>query len=247
MQGININSNEARAYLEGKKFSSGLFIFLKPFDDNFISRDEYLCKISQGKDVIHFGFVDHLPIITEKLKSDMWLHKKLIDTSNSCYGIDINKEGIEYLQNNLNIKNTFCIDIVKNDIPLEIKTKHFDYLLLPDVIEHTGNPVDFLRSIHLKFKTFVDNIIITTPNVFRFRNFKELIRGREFINTDHNFWFSPYTISKNISEAGFLIDRLNYTQQSFPHRNNIRNLLKNLFLAKYPWFKDNLIIEARFK
>ncbi len=244
---INLLGDQAKSYLEGKELNSGISIDLKPHDVISVSRDNYLCKICYFKDIIHFGFVDHISIIDEKIKSDTWLHKKLIYASNCCFGIDINKAGINYLKNILNIENMFCLDIEKDQIPLEIKARHFDYLLLPDVIEHIGNPVNFLRNIHIKFKNNIDKIILTTPNVFKSRNFKEILKGREFINSDHRIWFSPYTISKILADAGFTIDELNFIQETFPEKKNIRFLLKKTLLKRYPWFKADLIIEAKFK
>lgn len=243
---INILADQIKAYLDGKELNSGMSIDLKPQDEIIITRNEYLCKISQGKDIIHFGFADHISIINEKIESDIWLHKKLIEVSNCCFGIDINKAGIDYLKDILNIENMFCLDIEKNEIPLEIKARHFDYLLLPDVIEHIGNPVNFLKNIHMKFKNNVDKIIVTTPNVFKLRNFKEILKGREFINSDHRIWFSAYTMAKILTDSEFEVKTLNYTQQTFKQKKSIRNLLKNYIMHRFPWFKDDLIIEALF-
>ncbi|MCK5538428.1 MAG: hypothetical protein KAI79_16495, partial [Bacteroidales bacterium] len=184
-----------KSYLSGSKFSNGGIISLDSQKSNILYRDDYLLKITENKNILHLGFLDHLPLIDEKIKKGSWLHKKLMDNSDICYGIDINKEGIEYIQNKYNYDHLYAMNIITDVIPEEILNTKFDYLLIPDVIEHIGNPVEFLQSIKERFEDNVNKVILTTPNGFRLNNFLNSFKNIEVINTDHRFWFTPFTLS----------------------------------------------------
>jgi len=233
-------NNEELEYLRGIKFSNGAKFKLTSKSD-FLNRDDYLIHLSKDKTIMHLGFVDHIPLIDEKIKKGNWLHKKLIDASKICFGVDINKEGVDYIQKKYNYPNLYAIDIISDNLPDEIKNERFDYLLIPDVIEHIGNPVAFLQAIREKL-TNVDKVILTTPNALCLNNFKFSLKNVECINTDHRFWFTPYTLSKIVTDAGYEIEKIGFYEHSVLGR---RQILRKLFLSKYFTFRDTLIIELK--
>jgi hypothetical protein len=235
---------KTKHYLTGVEFSNGACFNLDTEKPKELYRDDYLVNISKGKKVIHFGFVDHLPLIEEKIANGSWLHKKLTDVSAMCYGIDLEKEGIEYIESLYKYKNLFAMNVLSDDVPEEIMQIEFDYILLPDVIEHIGNPVEFLEALRSKFGANAESIIITTPNAFRLINFVNLFRHKECINTDHRFWFTPYTISKVVTDAGYRITSLNLFEHSRLPR---KQFLRRLVISIYKVFKDTLVVNASFK
>lgn len=234
-------NNEELEYLRGIKFSNGAKFELTNKSD-FLNRDDYLLHLSKNKNIMHLGFVDHIPLINEKIKKGNWLHKKLMDTAKICFGVDINKEGIDYIQEKYNYPNLYAIDIISDSLPAEIKNEKIDYLLIPDVIEHIGNPVAFLQAIREKL-TNVDKVILTTPNALRLNNFQFSLKNIECINTDHRFWFTPYTLSKIAIDAGYEIEKIGFYEHGVLGK---RQILRKLFLSKYFTFKDTLIIELKF-
>jgi len=236
--------NLTKSYLQGEKFHNGAVISLSNEISKGFYRDNYLLEISQGKNILHLGFVDHLPLIDEKIKKGNWLHQKLMDVSNVCYGVDINEEGIKYLQDNYKYDKLYALDITSDTIPQDILNTKFDYILIPDVIEHIGNPVEFLTSIRERFQRNTEKIIITTPNAFRWNNFINTFKKVEMINTDHRFWFTPFTLSKIVTDSGYKIHNLGY----FEHRKLLRRqIFKKTILKRYTSFRDTLIIEVDVK
>lgn len=233
-----------KSYLSGSKFSNGGIISLDSQKSNILYRDDYLLKITENKNILHLGFLDHLPLIDEKIKKGNWLHKKLMDNSDICYGIDINKEGIEYIQNKYNYDNLYAMNIITDVIPEEVLNTKFDYLLIPDVIEHIGNPVEFLQSIKERFEDNVDKVILTTPNGFRLNNFLNSFKNIEVINTDHRFWFTPFTLSKIVTDAGYVINNIGYFEHGKLSR---RQIFRKFILSRYSAFRDTLIIEVNLK
>ena len=239
-----IYDNLTKEYLNGDQFNNGAIINLKTKHDDILLRDEYLLKIAKGKNILHLGFVDHLPLIDKKIKKGNWLHKKLMDVSNICYGVDINKEGIQYITNKYNYENLYAMNIITDVIPEEILNTKFDYILIPDVIEHIGNPVEFLQAIRERFKNNTEKIILTTPNALRWNNFINSFKSIEIINTDHRFWFTPFTLSKIVIDSGYKINAIGYFEHG---RLPKRYIVKKFILSKYNAFRDTLIIDISLK
>lgn len=228
------------AYLTGEKFSSGLDINLDKQISQFQTSDEYLVEYVKNKNIIHVGFVDHLPLIETKILEDRWLHKKLDESAQYCLGIDINEEGVEYVKNNLGYKDVMTLNVIMDKVPEKIYTKKWDYIILADVIEHINNPIEFLQELNRKYKKYSKKVIITTPNAFRYNNFINNFKFREKINTDHRYWFTPYTLAKIASEADYKVLNFELVEHgSYPKRN----LFKKYLFNKFPLFRDTLVME----
>ena len=99
-------------------------------------------------------------------------------------------------------------------IPEEVKDMQFDYVILGEMLEHVNDPVFFLRNIKEKLKSNVSKIIITVPNALRFRRVFDRFYNRgnrineEYINSDHRYWFTPYTIAKVCMQSGIYPEKL---------------------------------------
>lgn len=182
-------------YLTGKKSSNGYFMKLE--NNRLYSRTEKLLEILGGGYVIHIGCCDHLPLIQEKIKSHAWLHGLLDECCAYVCGIDINPKAVEHVNSNKYAKhNVICADITSSNLS-NIFQKKFDYVLLGEILEHVDNPVTFLTKMKRNFSKygFDGKYIITVPNAFCFQK-NQYLKGIEGINTDHRYWFTPYTISK---------------------------------------------------
>jgi len=200
---------DIQAYLQGDKFSAGLEIPIQKTRYLPQTRIEIILKIVQHKSVIHVGCTDHLEIIDRKIDEDKWLHKLLTDQCDEVFGIDLNEESIRYVQEELGYRNLRRGDIISDDFP-EIKSRTWDYSLFGELVEHLDNPVAFLSAFREKYQDHVDRFIITVPNILNKARFKQMKSYREIINTDHRFWFTPYTISKLITEAGMSPEKIYY-------------------------------------
>jgi hypothetical protein len=195
-------SEEIYAYLDDKKFSNGLEIsFVENLkDESRINKIIHLCR---DKKVIHLGCADHIELIEQKIEADKWLHKLLINNADVCIGIDINADAVDYINKRLSIKNVFCIDIEKEKPVFLKKEDEWDYLVLGEIIEHVENPVSFLKKINEVFSGYVKKIIITAPNVLNVTTIKDIKNNLENINTNHIYWFSPYTLTRVVHKSGF--------------------------------------------
>jgi hypothetical protein len=138
--------------------------------------------------VLHLGCCDHLPLIQEKVKLGLYLHQNLCRSASMCVGVDTHVPGIRLLRE---------LGFTEVYTPDEAPDREYDVCMLADVIEHVGDPVSFLRSMR---RYRFQRLVVITPNVFRWRN---SLPGGELVNTDHRFWFSPYTLCKVLVDAGY--------------------------------------------
>ena len=66
----------------------------------------------------------------------------------------------------------------------------------------------FLQRFRENYGDVVEQIVITVPNALRAGNVKGAFRNTETINSDHRFFFTPYTIAKVACDAGFTPEQI---------------------------------------
>jgi hypothetical protein len=198
-----------------------------------------------GQSVIHVGCVDHEPLIEEKRRRGEWLHERLMARSKRVVGVDINGVGIEAMRR-LGIQDLFTGDVLDPEFAKSLCQDSWDTMLIGEVLEHIGNPVEFLSKIQQNFAGHVDRLVLTVPNAFKLANFLNSLKQREIINSDHRFWFSPYTLMKLGTDAGFEVEGL-WLSQMYPiTRSGVRHRVVRWALTRYPMFRDGLILSLRW-
>jgi hypothetical protein len=226
-------------FLKGLEFSNSYVLNVKnkiPLQE----RITFLESFFLAKNVIHFGCVDHLPLIDEKVREGTWLHSRLASVSNRIVGIDINRVGIDVV-NSMGY-TSFCIDVIKDSIPEKILDSNWDYIFLGEILEHLDNPQLFLKSIHEKFSSSGAKLIVTVPNSSNLSNFSNSIRGKETVNSDHRFWFSPVTISRLLFASGFIPEYFTLLQENYSKSR----FYKVLLLKHFPLLRDKIFIVSGF-
>ena len=216
-----------RAHLDGSSFSNA-HLFELGNTGRAPRRVDRLMALCRDKKVLHVGCCDHLELIRSKVAQGVYLHQNLCKVASRCVGLDISEPGVALLQE-LGFPEVY--------VPDDVPSIDFDICLLADVIEHVGDVVGFLKSMRrYKFKT----LVVATPNAFRLRNF--FGRG-ELINTDHRYWFSPYTLCKVITDAGYLPQQVELTHSDHVSR---KGALAARVLDFLPKHRDTLIVTADF-
>lgn len=239
---IKFNSSVV-PYLRGRSFSSGLSVELPDEGGYPIIRNQLLSDMVRNKTVLHVGFVDHLPLIDEKIRQGRWLHRELVDSAADCLGIDTNIEGVKYLKEKYDCNYSMVLDVVNDPIPQEISCKKWDFIVLADVLEHVDDPFLFLRQINEKYAGCAGGILITVPNALRIENAISALFSVERVNTDHRFWFTPYTLAKIATGAGYSIENLAFLIHGKLPR---LNLLKRYAAKFFPMYRDTLYMELKF-
>lgn len=200
-------------YLCGEKFATRRkFAYSSPAGKE--TRIGYILSKSKGKKVIHLGFADHnAEVITEKIEKGNWLHKNICEVSTRCIGIDINEEATEFVKDHYKISDIYAGDIFTDDFPALFE-EEWDYIILGEILEHVDDPVSFLTRLKGRIGPIAGKIIITVPNAFHYKNFRNAWKGTEAINTDHRYWFTPFTLAKVMTRANISIDEIVCTQDN---------------------------------
>jgi len=239
--------DESRDYLTGQKLDRKYTLCLDCDASDFVLDDriEILRALAAGKKVIHAGCVDHDPRIVERKRAaGVWLHEILLRSAKRCYGVDTSAKGIAYLRDVLGHGDVEQLDIRAGPSP-SLAAEAWDLLLLPEILEHQNDPVSFLRDVRRTFAGNVRELVVTVPNGFHERNFRMARRGREHVNSDHRYWFTPYTLARVLTEAGFVVQELKACMRSRPQREKA-GLLQRSRLKRHPLLRSNLVGIADF-
>ncbi len=238
-----IFSEQDLEYISGSKFSNSYRFDIKNEQTKLFKRVDFIQNLAKDKNVLHLGCADHLHLIEDKIKKNSWLHKRLTETCNSCIGIDIDKPAIS-LCHKLGYKNIVYCDIFKDKIPKEIEGKFFDYIIIGELLEHVDNPVLFLNQIKAFFSNQFSEILLTGPNAFRWNNTKLSFKSSEIINSDHRYWFTPYTLAKVFYQSNLVPSKYWFVMTG---GINKRNFFYKWFLKNYSLFQDTIVISAKPK
>jgi len=87
------------------------------------------------------------------------------------------------------------------------------------------------------------------PNIYNKLQYRNMLQFKEVINSDHRFWFTPYTITKILVSAGYSPENISYSNLC---RLNTSELvvrkIKRILGAKirYPFYYfRSIIVEGR--
>lgn len=236
--------SDASAYLNGQRFSDSYYLTLRRArdggDDELVDRITLLERLVAARTVVHVGCVDHTPEqIRKRLDKGNWLHARIDRAARRCLGVDIDADGIEYMRSELGYPEVVHGNLAESTLEA-ITSARWEILLLGELVEHLNDPVGFLGEMRRRYKDHVASVIITVPNAFRFKNFLVGLGGAEKINSDHRYWFTPYTIAKVLHEAGLTVQEI-YMVSSGPLK---RRSLKYVVAKRFFMLRDRIVVLA---
>jgi 2-polyprenyl-3-methyl-5-hydroxy-6-metoxy-1,4-benzoquinol methylase len=232
-------SEKILPYIQGKEFG-GLVPFKVEQKGKLQNRMDFVEQMVKQKSVIHVGCLDHLPMIKDKIKHDQWFHLRLTNVASECLGLDVNQEGIELVKSEMNIPNIYYGNIDSDQKISSIASRYWDYIVFGEILEHVDNPVSFLQKVASNYHSSIGKIIITVPNAFRAGNIQSLVKNTELINSDHRYWFSPYTIYKVVHQAGLKVERMEMCKYS--NTLGVKGKIKDFVLQRYPLIAENIVV-----
>ena len=173
--------------------------YTQTLDINIISktRVSFFIEKIKNRSTLHYGCADW-PVYNTSTN----LHLSLIPHISNIDGYDPNTETITLMKKSNMYSNTTLYD--------SIPDKQYDFILVPETIEHVNNVVKLLSDISTNAHSDTD-ILITAPNALCTEHLtRHTLKNNvwtEIVHPDHNYWFSPYTlynsIYKGYKELGF--------------------------------------------
>ena len=146
------------------------------------TRLEFIKNFVEGLTVLHVGYVDW-----PKIRPLQSLHKNLAPYCKRLDGIDLKTAPPELnIENGTNYQSWDQVQDI------------YDYIIIPEVLEHVDNVKSFFETLNL----YQCKLILTTPDAYLLHHhFKELESGefQELVHPDHKCWYSPYTLQNTIN------------------------------------------------
>lgn len=220
------------------------------------SRD-YLVQYCQNKRVLHFGCVD-TGVLEEKYQKGLLLHQRLAMVAKELWGFDINEEGIGFLKSK-GFDNLIVGDASRSEDLQPLHGNHFDVILAGEIVEHLLNPGQFLDVLKPLMSPTTE-LIVTVPNAYGIDSILAMLRGKECVHPDHNYWFSYSTITTLISKQRYHIKQvMAYSNQLVPYwyrppqtrfsrylLSLVKRLLVRFLYRLTPFWGDGLIVVATY-
>ena len=160
----------------------------------------FFSKLAEDKNVLDIGVVQHE---IDKVDKSTWLHRALSIKASRNTGLDIDQEGVNYL----NGKGFNVIQADAQDFQLgEI----FEVIVAGDLIEHLDNPGGFLDCVREHLASG-GRFAISTPNPFWWKTYLHvLIKGSSCPHPEHTCWYCEQTLRQLLERHGFQVERLEY-------------------------------------
>jgi len=201
-------------------------------------RNKYLVNCAHNKKVLHIGCTD-FPVTESRIKTQMLIHKDLVDVAKSITGIDISEDGIRLLEK-------YNIDrVIKMDAESISIDEKYELILAGDVVEHMSNPGKFLEKVP---SLLTDNgeLIVSVPSAYSFNVLKLWFLGNEQVHKDHVFYFSPKTLAGLCGRYGLYPTKLYYTVQPRDEYESLAFIrIRNLFLKAMINMAPSIIMHFR--
>lgn len=200
------------------------------------NRKAFVLDECKGRKVLHVGCVD-TGVTENRMLNNNHLHLMLLNVAERAWGVDVNREGIEFMQR-MGVPDLHAAN--GEDLSrLELGDRP-DLILATEVLEHVSNPGDFLDSL----RAFDCEVLLSVPNAFSGRSHLCVRMGQEFVHADHNYYFSYVTLKTLIEKHGFALKEC--TVYYWPTDDEIgRELLK--LIAIHPLFGEGLIFRMEPK
>jgi FkbM family methyltransferase len=155
---------------------------------NYGARLDVLRQWATGRKVLHIGCTDY-PIFNP----DCNLHLQIAPVTKELVGLDVDKDGLEQLRKHH--PGRYYTNAA------ELADETFDLVLMPETIEHIGDPAQALKQLlaTIKFKEFV----ITAPSYRYWAGQARYANGRfyETVHPDHYAWYSPATLRRLLRDV----------------------------------------------
>jgi hypothetical protein len=171
-------------------------------------------------------------------------HARLTQAAARCVGVDIDRAGVEALQERGIFSNVVWGDVLKlrrEDIPLP----RIDFVVAGDILEHVSAPGDLLDAVR-GLSDPTTRLVLTTPNCLGLPAFLHYLRGRVLEGPDHKVSFNVYSLGNLLSHHGWRVETLKTCYQAAAPRINGRIAMAagRLAMARWPSLGGTLFVVA---
>lgn len=182
-----------------------------------------------------------------RMKHETLLYERLLKVASIVHGIDIDRDGIEYMREVRGYTGVFCIDAtdLQGSHPELLDT--YDVIVLGDIVEHVTNPQDVFVAAASRLEKD-GQLIITLPNAFHLYGFMRALAGSECTHPDHVAFYSPMNIQELCRRCALkLLEMQGYYEDSYKEhflKRALRNV-ERLGMRFFPGTSCGIICRVR--
>jgi SAM-dependent methyltransferase len=159
--------------------------------------------VGRHERIAHIGCTDW-PYTEYRLAHGDLLHQRLLGVGDVT-GIDVDRDGIDRLEQALPGARFLCVDIA-GGAP-EAHRGTYDLVLVAETLEHVPDPVSFLRGCGELLRED-GTICVTVPNACSPKIGIRTLFGRERVHPDHFVYYGPRTLERTLRSAGFTTESM---------------------------------------
>jgi 2-polyprenyl-3-methyl-5-hydroxy-6-metoxy-1,4-benzoquinol methylase len=195
----------------------------------YLWRMQYLRELCRGKKVLHLGCSSG-HFIRDRLQRGSLLHAVLHEEAAELYGVDIERESLVLMRDQLGFANLYEGNVERLD-ELQLDQR-FDVVLAGDLIEHLTRPGAMLDGAK-RFMQPGGRFVLSTVNAFGLHFQLRRWLGTYTEHPEHVCFYSPETIANLLERHGYVVQEM-YGCYNEPPRTWKRRLE---FAAGMPLFK----------
>lgn len=179
---------------------------------------DFMQRLAKDRTVLNVGaaggVLNYLPD-----NRDIWLHHKIGVVAREVVGVDIDDNGIAHASRH-------GVEILRSNCETMNLGRHFDLIVLSDVIEHLEAPVTGVRNL-MRHLSRDGHLLITTPNPTSFSMIVRSLTGRRpNVYYDHVTCFMPEHIQGICDRHGYHAER--YLFFDHADKRNLKLQIKSI-------------------
>lgn len=221
------------------------------------SKEQPLIDLCRDKIVLHLGFVAE-GTVDDQQQGNTWLHALVAKVAKRIVGVDISVQGVQKAEQ-LGYADCYVGDVEQLSRE-EYPRLNYDIILAADIIEHLANPGLFLAEL---WKVANENtvIVLTTPNALSIKTFFFPIARTEAVHPDHNFYYSPTTLTTLLKKYGFRVTDISlysgvWVRNKHKDQSLRAAISKSVFTAMdaalrysvvplFPYYGEGMLVQVR--
>lgn len=212
-----------------------------------VQRVDYLLECARNRSVLHLGCAN-APYTAQALADGSLLHLRLRDVAAELHGVDTDRDGLRELAAH-GLPHLYTGDVASFS---RANHTRFDVVIAGEIIEHLGNPHDFLVDVK-RVMSAETTLIVTTVNAYcGFRFAQYALRGRggtqEPVHPDHVAYYSQATLRRLVTRAGLAVtETLFYDlgREHYPYTRRALRVLNHIATRCSPQLADGVIVACR--
>ena len=224
---------------EASDVSSPLEITVGQPEETITYVQEVVTQLVQGKQVIDMLGPLSLVDIQRRMENGTWWHDAMAQEAALCMRVTERPEVVPRVENQT--APVLLHEHKEVMLPSELQDRMWDYLVVDTWLSQVDHPVQVLQHLREQWGSHIRHLIVIVPHAFSATNMGLVLEHRESVHAEQRYWFSPYTLAKVLTRAGYSVEGFRLVEQQKADNEAYEEKLR-----EYPLLRENLLMVAHF-